>query len=415
MMKTINDTAQQATQIWKNRRHAFNKEALGYWLYVLRSNFVGYVFLLLIVGIYYYVKVLNDLPTDYPYWWVVMLVLVPLLAMSSIRTFVVQPDRMFLLPLEGKLGGFFRSALKHSMVLHSLWITFGLFAIWPLYLHCEGTKAQSIWLVLGLLLLAKWGVLLTNWQESRMVSKRARQISEIVRWIVAAAIVPITFLLGVMWAALLLLAVALVWVLVLRSVRQLTTGWETLIEREQITRRRHYRFFAMFVDVTPLPPAVRRKGLASLITNMIPFTSSNTYLYLFTKTWFRTDMFSMYIRTTIVALFIAIVVSSDAVRATIMVIGAFISALQLTALRDAHRYTFWVQMYPVPAAKQVHAVLTIMQYALAAQAFLFALTILLRASNLLYIMAPILVLLACILYCRYNLRRKWTKALSQEG
>jgi ABC-2 type transport system permease protein len=414
-MKTIYDTSQQATEIWKNRRRAFNKEALGYWLYVLRSNFVGYVFLLLIVGIYYYVKVLNDLPTDYPYWWVVMLVLVPLLAMSSIRTFVVQPDRMFLLPLEGQLSGFFRAALKHSMIIHSLWVTFGLLAIWPLYLHCEGAEAQPFWLVLGLLLLAKWGVLLTNWQESRMVSRRARQISAIIRWMVVTALIPTTFLLGVMWASLMVIAVALIWTLALRGVRHHTTGWETLIEREQTARRRHYRFFAMFVDVTPLPPTVRRKGLASFVTNMIPFASSNTHLYLFTKTWFRTDLFSMFIRTTIAALFIAIVVSSDGVRTTILVIGAVISALQLTTLRDAHRYTFWVHMYPIPAVQQVHAVLTIMQLALAAQAFLFTLTILLRASNLLYMIAPILVLLACILYCRLNLKRKWSKALSQEG
>jgi len=409
MMKTIIDTAEQATQIWKKRRRAFNKEALGYWLYVFRSNFVGYMFLLLIVGIYYYVKVLMDLPTDYPYWWIVMLVLIPLLAMSSIRTYIVQPDRIFLLPLEGQLGGFYRAALTYSMILHSLWLTFGLLAIWPLYLHCEGAEAQPIWLVLGLLLLAKWGVLLSNWQESRMVSRRARQISAIIRWIAATALIPIAFLLGVMWAALLLLTAAIIWILVLRSVRQHTTGWETLIEREQITRRRHYQFFAMFVDVTPLPPNVRRQGLASFITNRYRFTSSNTHLYLYTKTWLRTDLFSMFIRTTIAALFIAIVVSSDGVRATILVIGAVISALQLTTLRDVHRYTFWVQMYPIPAVKQVQAVVTIMQFALAAQAFVFTITILLRASNPLYMIAPILVLLICILYCRLNLQRKWTK------
>ncbi|TCZ70545.1 ABC transporter permease [Paenibacillus albiflavus] len=408
-MNMKRDTTEQATQIWRQRKAIFNKEALGYWAYVLRSNFVGYMFLLLIVGIYYYVKVLGDLPTDYPYWWIVMLVLVPLLAMGSIRTFIVQPDRMFLLPLEGQLSGYFRLAFRYSMTIHSIRLIFGLLAVWPLYLHCKGAEAQPIWLVIGLLLLAKWAVLLSNWQESKLVSRQARQLSALFRWIAALAMIPIAFIYGVMWAALLLIIVALCWIIALRLIRQHTTGWETLIEREQTSRRRHYRFFAMFIDVTPLPPTVRKRGILSLITNMYRFHSSNTHLYLFTKTWLRTDLFSMFLRTTIAAFFIAIVVSSDGVRTAILVIGAFISALQLTTLRDTHRYTFWLQMYPIPVTKQVGAVLAIMQTALTAQAILFALTLLLRTANPLYAVAPIIMLLLCVLYFRLNLHHKWTK------
>lgn len=402
----------EVTQIWKKRRQSFNKEALGYWLYVLRSNFVGYVFLLLIGGIYYYVKVLDELPRDYPYWWVAMLVLVPLLAMGSIRTFLVQPDRMFLLPLEGHLNGYFQAAIKHTMLVHACITTFGLLVIWPLYLHCEGTEAQPLWLVLGLIWLTKWAALLANWQESRMVSKQSRMISVLFRWSIALAIVPLALINGVMWAALLLLLAIILWIIIIRMVPKHTTGWEILIEREQATRRRYYRFFAMFVDVTPLPVTVRRRGLASLVTRLYKFNASNTHLYLFTKTWFRTDLFSMFARTTLVTLFITFFVSSDSARVIIVLIGIIISALQLSTLRDAHKYTFWLQMYPIDPVQQVGGILQIMKSAIAAQSLLFGLTLLLTASNLLYATVPLVIMGIYILYCRYILKRKWIRDLT---
>ena len=51
---------------------------MGYWQYAARSNFIGFMLFLVIVSSYYYAKILQRLPTDYPYLWIVLLLLVPL-------------------------------------------------------------------------------------------------------------------------------------------------------------------------------------------------------------------------------------------------------------------------------------------------------------------------------------------------
>lgn len=405
------DVHRLSNTLWRGRSQAFRKEALGYWQFVLRSNFFAYVFLLLIIGTYYYVRALQELPRDYPYIWIVMIVLVPFLAASPIRTYIVSADRMFLLSLEGKLDGYFRAAIRHSWLVQALPITLGVIAVWPLYLHCAGSAAQPLWLILGLLLLAKWAALLSAWQESRLVHGRARTASAMLRWGAAAALIPLAFVQGVVWAALLLLATALVWTAGLRFARRFPVGWETLIRREEASRRRYYRFFAMFVDVTPLPPAVRRRGLAASVTRLYKFERDSAYAYLFTKSMLRTDLFSMLLRTTLAALFVAVVVSSDIVKTAALAIAAVISSVQLSTLHDAHRYTFWISMYPLKPEQQVAAVQRIILWTLTVQALLFAMTLLLRASSPVYAVAPLLCLGLIALYYQGVSRRKRLKGI----
>lgn len=398
-------------KLWRSRSQAFRKEAFGYWQYVLKSSFLGYVFLLLIVGTYYYVRALHELPRDYPYVWIVMLVLVPLLAASPIRTYIVSPDRIFLLSLEGKLDGYFRAAMRRSFLVQAPLTALGVLAVWPLYRICTGPAAQPLWLLLGLLLLAKWAALLSAWQESRLVHGRARAASAVLRWGAAAALVPLAFVQGAVWAALFLLATALVWTAGLRFARRFLVGWETLIRREEASRRRYYRFFAMFLDVTPLPPAVRRRSLAASVTRLYKFERGSAYTYLFTKSMLRTDLFTMLLRTTLVALFVAVVISSDYARTAVLVIAAVISSVQLTALHDAHRYTFWVRMYPLKPEQQISAVHRIMIWTLTVQALLFAVALLLRASSPVYALAPLLCLGLIALYYQGVIRPKWMKAI----
>ena len=72
--------------LWQQRFEHYMKESIGYWQYAARSNFIGLMLFLVIISSYYYAKILQRLPTDYPYIWIVLLLLVPLLSSSPIRT-----------------------------------------------------------------------------------------------------------------------------------------------------------------------------------------------------------------------------------------------------------------------------------------------------------------------------------------
>ena len=104
----------------------YMKESMGYWQYAARSNFIGFLLFLVIVSSYYYAKTLQRLPTDYPYLWIVLLVLVPLLSSSPIRTLVRKADRMFLLRIEHEMGAYFRSSFMYSLSMQGFWTIYGL-------------------------------------------------------------------------------------------------------------------------------------------------------------------------------------------------------------------------------------------------------------------------------------------------
>ena len=101
--------------LWKQRFQHYMKESMGYWQYAARSNFIGFLLFLVIVSSYYYAKKLQHLPTDYPYIWIVLLVLVPCLSSSPIRTLTRSADRMFLLRIEHEMGAYFRSSFLYSL------------------------------------------------------------------------------------------------------------------------------------------------------------------------------------------------------------------------------------------------------------------------------------------------------------
>ncbi|WP_442602107.1 ABC transporter permease [Paenibacillus sp. KN14-4R] len=400
--------------LWQRRRQAFSQEAVKYWQFVLRSNFVGYVFLLFIVSTYYYIRILSDIPTNFPYMWVAVVVLLPLLAPSPIRTYIQAADRMFLLPMEGRLSAYFRSALRYSFVVQGIRLALGVLAIWPLYRQCAATAAQPLWFVLGLLLLAKGAYLLSAWQESRMVTARARAVSSLLRWIGAAGIIPLVLSQGGFWAAPLLIGAILIWTLAMRVVPRYQVGWDTLIAREEAARRRHFRFFSYFIDVPQLPFQIRTRKWAVWVTNLYPFTAHYAQSYLFTKTLLRSDLFGMFLRTTIAGLIITAVVSSDVVRMIVTIITILVSSVQLSTLQEAHRYSFWLSMYPLQAARQIQAVIQIMICSLAVSTVLLTISLLIRSMEPIYTLAPLLTFIVVTLYLRFILRRKWERLLESE-
>ncbi|MCR8645879.1 ABC transporter permease [Paenibacillus sp. N1-5-1-14] len=400
--------------LWQRRRQAFSQEAMKYWQFVLRSNFVGYVFLLFILSTYYYLRILNDIPTDFPYMWISTIVLLPLLAPSPIRTYMQEADRMFLLPMEGRMNDYFRSSLRYSFIVQGIRLLLGLLAIWPLYRQVAATTAQPLWFVLGLLLLAKLALLLSAWQESRMVTARARAVSSLLRWLGAAVLIPLLLSQGGFWTAPLLIGAVAVWMLALRLVPRYHVGWETLIAREEAAKRRHYRFFSYFIDVPQLPFQMKARKWAAWVTNFYPFTAHYAQSYLFTKTLLRSDLLGMFLRTTIIGIAITTIVSSDTVRMIASAITLLLSAVQLSTLNEAHRYSFWLSMYPLSAVRQASAVISIMIYTLAIPTVVLTIVISIRSEQWLHAIVPLLTFAVIAFFLRVIKRRTWERLLESE-
>lgn len=396
-------------QLWQQRFGLYVKETMGYWQYAARSNFVGFVLFLVIVASYYYAKKLQHLPTNYPYIWIVLLVLVPVIAVSPIRTLLKDPDRMFLMRIEQQMGLYFRSGFIYSFTLQAFGSFVALIALWPLYRHCEDTNAQPLLLMLALLWLIKMANLLASWQESRMVYSRARAASVTYRWIATFVVIGLQFLFSVLGASAAALILVLIWLAAARYAAKFTIGWETLIAREKQAQSRLYAFFSWFVDVPQLPAHISRRSWISGITRYLPFRQDAAYSYLYMKTLLRTELFGIVLRMTGLGIVAISALSTDISRASAFVIVVFISMVQLSSLNRAHRYTFWLDMYPLQRNAKAGAVAHIMWRVLFVQCCVLALPMLLLTAPA-YWLTPLLSIAAVKLICAFVLRRKFQDA-----
>jgi len=395
-----------ARALWRTRFAAYRQEALGYLQYAARSNFFLLLAFLAIVSSYYYAKSLQRLPTNYPYWWIAVALLAPVLAHSPIRTLLRPADRAFLLPASQRLGPYFRSGLIYSGTLQALVTTLALVALWPLYRHCAGPAAQPFGLLLPLLLVLKAANLLGAWHETRLAYQRARAGSALYRWLAAVAALLLLFLSSPLAASAAALLFTLGWLAAVRRAAALQIGWDHLLARERQQQARLYAFFSWFVDVPQLPARIVRRRWISGITRLLPFRQDAFYAYLYGKTLLRTELLGICLRLTLLGALAVAALSSEAARFAAFLITPLITAVQLGALNQAHRYTFWLQTYPLDRSAKPGAVARIVWLALLAQTA--ALTVpLLLTSGAPALWAPPVSLAASALLCGVHFRRKF--------
>lgn len=394
--------------LWQQRFERYMKESMGYWQYAARSNFIGFVLFLVIVSSYYYAKILQRLPTDYPYLWIVLLLLVPLLSSSPIRTLVRSADRMFLLRIEHQMGAYFRKGFMYSLTLQAFWTFLAWVVLWPLYHHCIGAEEQHFLLMLALLLLMKIANLLASWQESRFANERARLVSVSFRWLATTALVSLQFLSSILWASGTALILIFIWLIAVHFVSKYVIGWDYLITKEKQQQARLYAFFNWFVDVPQLGTRIARRGWISGITRFIPFRQDAAYLYLYMKTLLRTEMFSIVLRLTLLGVLAIAVSNSGTARSVIFIIVLVISLVQLTSLERAHRYTFWLEMYPLGPNSKSGSLTFIIWLTLLLEICILAIPLLIRSSPT-YLLVPLLGLIFISFSCGIVLRRKFEK------
>ncbi|NOV02419.1 ABC transporter permease [Paenibacillus planticolens] len=394
--------------LWQQRFERYMKESMGYLQYAARSNFFGFLLFLVILSSYYYAKILQRLPTDYPYLWIVLLLLVPLLSSSPIRTLTRSADRMFLLRIEHQMGPYIRGGFMYSLALQAFWTFLAWVVLWPLYHHCLGREEQHFLWMLALLLLMKLANLSASWQESRFTNERARIASVSFRWIATTALVSLQFLTSVFWASGAALVLILAWLTATHYVSKYLIGWDYLIAKERQQQARLYAFFNWFVDVPHLGTRITRRGWISGVTTFIPFKQEAAYLYIYMKTLLRTELFGIVMRISLLGALAIAVSSSETARILIFFIALIISMVQLTPLERSHRYTFWLEMYPLDRQLKAGSLAFIIWSVLFLELCILSVPLLIRSSPILFTV-PLIGLAFISLSCGILLRRKFAK------
>src|SRR5699024_8670905 len=131
--------------------------------------------------------------------------------------------------------------------------------------------------------------------------------------------------------------------------RQSGLTWDVLIENDRYRMAAFYRFVSNFANVPQLSKRMKkRRLLAKMIEQMVPFKHSSTFTYLYRLTFIRSnDYLNLYVRLTILGGIIIVFIPSSWVKVAIGLLFLYMTSFQLIPLFHHYRTSIWLDLYPV--------------------------------------------------------------------
>ncbi len=373
-------------QMWRKRAVQFWLSILPYFKYIIQSGFLIFLILGSIVFSVLYSRWLQQLPAHYQGEWIVALALIPVLVASPIRTFLKQADLVYLLPLESKMDGYYRNSLVYSFILQAVLVCLVFSVALPLYL--QGDNSTPVLGLLIFVLLIKSVNLYGSWQEKKFSMKSSRMLFTLLRWAGTSALVLLILWFPMQQSGLIVLLVLFTYVVSLRLPSRYTIHWELLVQLEQHALSRWYNFISWFVDIPERPAKVSRRPLMTHLTNVVPFLQSHTYRYLYLKSFVRTELYGIVIRLTLIGIVVVGVVENEYIKGFVFLLFVYFCGVQLSALKQQHRYVFWVNIYPMPLSERESSAISVVFRLHLVIVLLLCVPVFITMSNLIGLLFP---------------------------
>lgn len=344
--------------LWARRAAAFWKEAAVYWSYAARSGLSAFLLFFFIAGSYAYMKILQDLPREYPYWRITTPLLAAVTALTPFRTFLKPADQVFLMPAELKLWKYWLKCAVYSYSFQALWAMGALLLIWPLYSHCEGAEAVPFLGAAASVLFVKAASLDCRVAESKLLFRSHRLPMVLMRWLVSFVFAFMVLTQDYFYGAVLFFLFRTLHSMVVRYLPKHRIPWEYWIRKEEDQLKIHYTVFSWFADVPKLPVRPKaRKSLARL-AGRLPFDKGETYRYLYLLTFLRSELYGITVRILAVAVFLLLFVENAVADPLIYTAALLMVSATVSSLDQTHRYSFWLGLYPVPKTLRGHAIVS---------------------------------------------------------
>src|SRR5699024_3725692 len=174
---------------FKQRFAAHLKETSRYLRYIFNGHIAFAMFFFVSAAAYYYQQWLTNLPEDFPTAWIVGITFGLLVSYSPVRTLLKEPDLVFLIAAENKMGSYFRDALIYSFVIQLYIILLAGAMFGPLYFASYPDRTGNVYLVtLLIVLIFKSGNLIANWWMLKIREPGTRQVDQAVRVLLNVAV-----------------------------------------------------------------------------------------------------------------------------------------------------------------------------------------------------------------------------------
>ncbi|MCJ8005910.1 ABC transporter permease [Lederbergia wuyishanensis] len=360
-------------ELWRERFQAYMKELRRYLKYMFNDHLL---FVLIFGGgaaIYYYSGWVKTLTSGFPVGIVMAFILGIVLTISPISTFLKEADLVFLLPLETKLGSYFRKGINLSFISQAYIILLILAACMPMYVQVTGNGFSMFFFMLFLAFGLKIWNLMVHWQMLKIRDSYIHVYDWIIRYIFNFLLFYFFIEKASFWFfGVVLLIMAVFTIYVREAAKNKTIKWEILIEKEQGRMQAFYHAANMFTDVPHLRGKVKRRRWLDPVYSIIPYGSEHTYRFLFSRTLIRTSEFSgLIIRLTLITILIILFSGNLYLSVVISVLFLYLTGFQLFPLIRKHELKIWTSLYPVEQSQKRHAFLRLLLKVLLAQAVLF--------------------------------------------
>lgn len=335
-----------SAKFWSKRASDRIKEVLRYARYMFNDHLLFILIIAIGGGAYYYQGWVKGLTEDFPTALLFAVLFSIILAWGSVITFLLEPDKVYLLPVETQMKPYLRRSAILTFIWHSYILLMILLVVAPIY--TKTIEDGSLYQFSGLLLLLKVVNLRVRWNADFDPDKTTIFVDYLIRLlfngIIIYLIINQSFLLFWITLAIFVLYSAYFEIIV----RGKVLPWERLIENEEKRMGRFYRLANLFTDVPKLRNEVKRRKVMDIFMSRIPFASKNTFTYLLIRTFFRSgDYFGLFTRLTIIGVIFIFEFRGSLLGIAIGLLFIYLTGFQLLNLWRHHEALIWTQIYPV--------------------------------------------------------------------
>ncbi|NRD78367.1 ABC transporter permease [Bacillus sp. BRMEA1] len=372
-----------AKTLWAERAGGRIRDFGKYLRYIFNGHLVIVLLFLIGSAAYYYQKWITTLKPEFPAFLITAIILSVFLTRSPVYNFLLEADRVFLLPLETRLKGYFLRSGLVSLIFQGYIILMVFAVLMPMYAKVSGRGFKMFLSFLIVLLAVKGWNLAVSWRIQYFVQAAVHNWDMAVRYFLNAVF---TYLLLKEANFFLLLALILVMVFYYWSfyVRTKLMGlkWDLLISSEEKRVASFYRLANMFTDVPTLKDVVKRRKWLDLWISKIPYRQDQSYLYLFARTFLRAgDYLGLFIRLTVIGIVAIYFLSFGMGQVLLSILFLYLTGFQLLPLWKHHQYKIWVDLYPVSEKYKQKSFYFLIQMILSIEIVFFAVFILIKGQE----------------------------------
>lgn len=295
-MKNLHD-------VWSKRFQKYTLEVQNYLKYI----FTGHIAVVLLFALgaagYAYSDWVQNIPQDFPAAWLLALIFGVLLAYSPPSTLLKEADMVYFLPLESKLDGFLKPALRWSFLSQLYLPVVAFIASLPMVNALYGLQSSYLIGFPLLILILKWWNIQTEFSFRKAFGGNKSWLDRAARFILAGAFTYFYVDQVIIVAAVFILIMVVYSKWVHNRAAGLPFPYEHFVRLEENRMLRFYQFANYFTDVPQIKGKIKPRRWLNWVYNFIGKQPKDAHYYLVWRTFIRSDeLFYLWIRLTLLTM-----------------------------------------------------------------------------------------------------------------